>query len=264
MKILASTFLLACAGGMPFTCCAKVPPDEPPTRRLSVAFPYHASPQRREQVLSRYGGIQTGMTAEQVQAALGEPDAIGPIYGGTADNPRTGWMYLYLIQRLEAVGSVGSVQERSVKVHFGNDWTVRGVDTIGQIRPLAPRNEAATTSAPRPAAAPRARRVVLRQNRLLHAPEHYDGWKVNKRPLAIGDRGYVVRHRTWAGTRSADSPPIVPPSHPGRSPGVPGARGSEADLTVGLGDHLLRGLEHRPHHVRRQLARERVLLTGVK
>jgi len=27
---------------------------------------------------------------------------------------------------------------------------------------------------------------------LLHAPEHYDGWKVNKRPPAVGDRGVVV------------------------------------------------------------------------
>jgi hypothetical protein len=27
---------------------------------------------------------------------------------------------------------------------------------------------------------------------LLHAPEHYDGWKVNQRPPAIGDRGVVV------------------------------------------------------------------------
>jgi hypothetical protein len=27
---------------------------------------------------------------------------------------------------------------------------------------------------------------------LLHAPEHYDGWKMNKRPPAIGDRGVVV------------------------------------------------------------------------
>lgn len=27
---------------------------------------------------------------------------------------------------------------------------------------------------------------------LLHTPEHYDGWRVNKRPRAIGDRGVVV------------------------------------------------------------------------
>jgi hypothetical protein len=27
---------------------------------------------------------------------------------------------------------------------------------------------------------------------LLHAPEHYDGWKVNKRPPAVGDRAVVV------------------------------------------------------------------------
>jgi hypothetical protein len=27
---------------------------------------------------------------------------------------------------------------------------------------------------------------------LLHAPEHYDAWKINKRPPAIGDRGVVV------------------------------------------------------------------------
>jgi hypothetical protein len=27
---------------------------------------------------------------------------------------------------------------------------------------------------------------------LLHAPEHYDGWKVNKRPPVIGDRAVVV------------------------------------------------------------------------
>jgi hypothetical protein len=27
---------------------------------------------------------------------------------------------------------------------------------------------------------------------LLHSPEHYDGWKVNQRPPAIGDRGVVV------------------------------------------------------------------------
>jgi hypothetical protein len=27
---------------------------------------------------------------------------------------------------------------------------------------------------------------------ILHAPKHYNGWKVNKRPPMVGDRGVVV------------------------------------------------------------------------
>jgi hypothetical protein len=28
--------------------------------------------------------------------------------------------------------------------------------------------------------------------KLLHSPEHYDGWKLNKRPPRVGDIGYLI------------------------------------------------------------------------
>jgi hypothetical protein len=32
----------------------------------------------------------------------------------------------------------------------------------------------------------------VRVVRLLHPPEHYDGWRVNQRPPAVGDIGYLI------------------------------------------------------------------------
>ena len=34
--------------------------------------------------------------------------------------------------------------------------------------------------------------AVARVRRLLHEPERYDGWRVNKRPPQVGDRGTIV------------------------------------------------------------------------
>lgn len=34
--------------------------------------------------------------------------------------------------------------------------------------------------------------AVVRIRRLLHAPEHYNGWRVNQRSPQIGDRGTIV------------------------------------------------------------------------
>ena len=33
---------------------------------------------------------------------------------------------------------------------------------------------------------------VVRVRQLLHPPEHYDGWRVNKRPPQVGDEGTIV------------------------------------------------------------------------
>ena len=33
---------------------------------------------------------------------------------------------------------------------------------------------------------------LVRVVRLLHPPEHYDGWRVNKRAPAVGDTGYLI------------------------------------------------------------------------
>jgi hypothetical protein len=33
---------------------------------------------------------------------------------------------------------------------------------------------------------------VVRVARLLHAPEQYDGWKLNQRPPRVGDTGAIV------------------------------------------------------------------------
>ena len=33
---------------------------------------------------------------------------------------------------------------------------------------------------------------LVRVRKLLHPPEHYDGWGVNKRPPQVGDKGTIV------------------------------------------------------------------------
>ncbi len=32
----------------------------------------------------------------------------------------------------------------------------------------------------------------VRVRKLLHAPDHYDGWNLNQRPPRVGDTGYIV------------------------------------------------------------------------
>lgn len=34
--------------------------------------------------------------------------------------------------------------------------------------------------------------TVVRVRQLLHPAEHYDGWRVNKRPPQVGDKGIIV------------------------------------------------------------------------
>ncbi len=33
---------------------------------------------------------------------------------------------------------------------------------------------------------------LVRVRQLLHAPEHYDGWRLNQRPPRVGDKGCIV------------------------------------------------------------------------
>lgn len=33
---------------------------------------------------------------------------------------------------------------------------------------------------------------MVRVRQLLHAPDHYNGWKLNQRPPQVGDRGSIV------------------------------------------------------------------------
>jgi len=39
---------------------------------------------------------------------------------------------------------------------------------------------------------PLAQYSMVEVAKLLHAPDHYDGWRLNKRPPALGDRGTIV------------------------------------------------------------------------
>jgi hypothetical protein len=92
---------------------------------------------------------------------------------------------------------------------------------------------------------------VVRVRQLLHGPGHYNGWKLNKRPPAVGDEGTIVEilkaeglqdcfvvecsdecgRTIWLGDFSSEEIEIAEPAAPPN--GGPAARSGNLDVSDG-------------------------------
>ena len=93
---------------------------------------YVASQERKEQIVSNWQKIKTGMTSNQVKQVLGKPDEITPIYRYIwAKNQKSvGNNYWYILERRDFQGS-GWNKESLVRIGFDNTDKATGIDRWG-------------------------------------------------------------------------------------------------------------------------------------
>lgn len=100
--------------------------------RRHLCYPYIASPERQQQILDGYPQLHPGMFEKEVVGILGAPDERHPTYEAKMSNSRqVGFSYVYLIQRLQESGSVDSMQEKLVRVHFDRAGLLVRVVPVG-------------------------------------------------------------------------------------------------------------------------------------
>jgi hypothetical protein len=101
------------------------------TREI-VTYPFVATPRRAATIREGFPRVRTGMSPAEVMALLGEPDEIRPLYAPQMKNGKViGYTHWYVIRRLTKHGSVDEKGEALVRVSFGLDDRVSGIDDWG-------------------------------------------------------------------------------------------------------------------------------------
>lgn len=105
----------------------------PPPDSL-LKYPYHASPDREATIRSGLPKLAVGMMSGDVQAILGTPDWIAPLYKPPlriGRQPQVGYTYWYLVQRLTYGGSMNDRAEKLVRVSTDLERRVTDIDHWG-------------------------------------------------------------------------------------------------------------------------------------
>lgn len=86
------------------------------------AYPYHASAERRTAILDGVKRLKPGMSAAVVRKIMGRPDEVNDTFEPKVFQPRkTGYSYVYLLQRIHPDGSAARKDEKLVRLQFGQD-----------------------------------------------------------------------------------------------------------------------------------------------
>lgn len=97
--------------------------------QAQTVFPYHASQDRKKQIIGGYESITKGMTLPQVEAALGKADYVTPLYEPKVKNAsQIGFSHWFLIQQLKETGSVVDTGRVGVAIRTDMKGSVLGVD----------------------------------------------------------------------------------------------------------------------------------------
>ena len=116
-KTTIGVFIVSIAAFL--NCSRPIQMPEPFKPREISAYPFISPPDRIAVLRSRYTEILKGMTAPQVKSILGEPDEVKPAFEPIIWNAKqTGYLYLYVNQRLVKNGSVNERQESLIRVTF--------------------------------------------------------------------------------------------------------------------------------------------------
>ena len=100
--------------------------------RPMQSHPYYAREERRSRILANLPLVKPELESQDVRKLLGEPDEINDTYEPQKHRPaKIGFSYVYVIQRLRPTGSMESMQEKFVRVHFDVAERVVRVDLVG-------------------------------------------------------------------------------------------------------------------------------------
>lgn len=92
-------------------------------------YPFVSTPERSEEITANYTKIKNGMTEIQVEALLGAPDEIRPLYEPKIKHGKLiGHTYWYILRRTRDSGSVKEKDESLVRVSFDSNGNVTHVD----------------------------------------------------------------------------------------------------------------------------------------
>jgi hypothetical protein len=91
-------------------------------------YPYYATAERRAVILDKASRVNEGQLAAEVEKILGRPDEINDTFRQVKGTQKTGYSYVYLVQRLRERGSEQEKDEKLIRIRFGLDDRVRRID----------------------------------------------------------------------------------------------------------------------------------------
>ncbi len=116
-----------------------------------LKYPYNAPPEKAAKIIKNYRLLKEGMAQELVLQMMGTPDEKNNIYNDadhfesrTAD----GEVWVYLVQRLKPYGSSYDRKEKSVRLEFGLDKTLRRIEPMNMRGTDLPRDRQSRTGIP--------------------------------------------------------------------------------------------------------------------
>ena len=72
--------------------------------------------------------IKIGMLSSEVRKIMGKPDEVNDIYFRIKNSKKTGFSYIYLLQRKKEKGSINEKDEKLIRFIFGNDDKLIKID----------------------------------------------------------------------------------------------------------------------------------------
>ena len=103
--------------------------DGPFAEKHITQYPFVATQERHKAIIDNYQRITPGMTVAEVEAILGAPDEVRPLYEPKIETGKQiGHTFWYVLQRSKESGSVEEKGESVVRIAFQLDGTVTAVD----------------------------------------------------------------------------------------------------------------------------------------
>ena len=125
--ILAAAMLAAAVGG----CKSEATFSDDGGK---IKYPYHASDERREQIMNGARRLTAGMTEKDVLRQMGEPDERNQLYLSAEhfeDRKVDGWMWIYLLEREQPYGGIMQRKEKSFRIEINPDGKVKRIEAEG-------------------------------------------------------------------------------------------------------------------------------------
>lgn len=109
--------------------------ETPPAPALpKINYPYKASPEKEQMILTNMKKLTKGMPLEEVTALLGQPDERTSIYlneSDIQDNRPVSLCYIYLIRRNNEKGSMLERNEKLLRIHFDTSNRMIRIEKVG-------------------------------------------------------------------------------------------------------------------------------------
>jgi len=116
------------------SACSSTQETTPAPALPKINYPYKASPEKEQMILTNMKKLTKGMPLEEVINLLGQPDEKTYIYLSEDDiqnNKPVSFCSIYLLRRNNEKGSMLERNEKLLRVHFDNSNRMIRIEKVG-------------------------------------------------------------------------------------------------------------------------------------